>query len=222
MEKKISELLFIFIFSLLISTTSYALTPPKGLDKKDLYAKINLKEKIDFKTFEYAIKGYEKIREKKKTNILTIIDYAKPSTQERFFVLDIEKKILLYETYVSHGMNTGNIFAEKFSNKINSHKSSVGFFLTDETYIGSKGYSLRLNGLEKGINDNARKRAIVIHSAPYVDPSYIKSTGRLGRSWGCPALPETLTSAIIDTIKNGSVLFVNGNDLNYSKKSKFI
>lgn len=221
MGKKILKVAFVFVFSLFMSASSYAVSK-NSLNIKDLYAKIHLKEKINFETFKYAIEGYEKIKEKKKTNILTIIDYAKPSTEQRFFVLDIEKKVLLYETYVAHGMNTGNIFAEKFSNVVDSRKSSIGFFLTDETYTGSKGYSLRLNGLEKGINDNARKRAIVIHSAPYVDPSYIKSTGRLGRSWGCPALPESLTSVIIDTIKNGSVLFVNGNDSNYIKRSKFI
>ncbi len=219
MRKKMFK--FIVLFSLLISSTSYAFTPNE-FDLKDLYAKINLKEKVSFQIFENAIEGYRKIKEKKKTNILTIIDYTKPSTEQRFFVLDIENKKLLYETYVSHGMKTGDVFAEKFSNNINSHKSSVGFFLTDETYVGSKGYSLRLEGLEKGINDNARKRSIVIHAAYYADPDYIKANGRLGRSWGCPALPEDLTPDIIDTIKNGSVLFVNGNDLNYIKKSKFI
>jgi len=219
MNKKI--VIFITILGLWISSVSYADTLNK-LDIKKLYSEINLEEKVSFKIFKNAMEGYEKIKEKKKTNVLTIIDYTKPSTEQRFFVLDIEKEKLLYETYVSHGEKTGGIFAEKFSNNIDSHKSSLGFFLTDNTYIGSKGYSLRLNGLEEGINNNARKRAIVIHGAAYADPSYIESTGRLGRSWGCPALPESLTPEIINSIKNGSVLFVNGNDLNYIKKSKFI
>ncbi|ADO84266.1 murein L,D-transpeptidase catalytic domain family protein [Ilyobacter polytropus] len=212
---------FIVLLSLLMSSTSYALTP-NNFDLKDLYARINLKEKVSFEIFKNAIAGYQKIKEKKNSSILTIIDYTKPSTEQRFFVLDIENKKLLYETYVAHGTRTGDIFAEKFSNTVNSHKSSVGFFLTDETYVGSKGYSLRLEGLEEGINDNARKRAIVIHAADYANPDFIKTSGRLGRSWGCPALPEELSPEIIDTIKNGSVLFVNGNDSNYAKKSKFI
>ncbi|WP_319371833.1 murein L,D-transpeptidase catalytic domain family protein [uncultured Ilyobacter sp.] len=219
MRKRMIE--FIVLLSLLMSSTSYAITS-NDFDLKDLYAKINLKEKVGFEIFRNAIAGYQKIKEKKNASILTIIDYTKPSTEQRFFVLDIENKKLLYETYVAHGAKTGDIFAEKFSNNINSHKSSVGFFLTDETYVGSKGYSLRLEGLEEGINDNARKRAIVIHAADYANPDFIKSSGRLGRSWGCPALPENLSPEIIDTIKNGSVLFVNGNDSNYVKKSKFI
>ena len=219
MRKKMIK--FIVLLSLLLSSTSYAFTP-NDFDLKDLYAKINLKEKVSFEIFKNAIVGYKKIKEKKNASILTIIDFTKPSTEQRFFVLDIENKKLLYETYVAHGTKTGDVFAEKFSNNINSHKSSVGFFLTDETYVGSKGYSLRLEGLEEGINDNARKRAIVIHAADYANPDFIKSSGRLGRSWGCPALPEKLSPEIIDTIKNGSVLFVNGNDLNYVKRSKFI
>lgn len=153
---------------------------------------------------------------------LTIIDFSKPSTEKRFYVLDMKSKKVFYETYVSHGVNIGNLNATKFSNRVNSRQSSLGFFLTNETYFGSKGYSLRLDGLEPGINSNARKRAIVIHGAEYANPDFIEKTGRLGRSWGCPALPLGLNKEIIDTIKDGSVIFVNGNDLNYAQKSKYI
>ena len=110
----------------------------------------------------------------------------------------MRRKKIFYETYVSHGVNTGNLNATKFSNRVNSKKSSLGFFLTNETYFGSNGYSLRLDGLEPGINNNARKRTIVIHGAKYANPDFIKKTGRLGRSWGCPALPLGLNKEILD------------------------
>ncbi len=218
---KKSFIILIIITTFLVSVTSMASDNYQKMTK-NLYRKMNLSNKIDYKLFEKAIAGYEKINSKTNGNFLTIIDYAKPSTDKRFYVLDMKNKKVFYETYVSHGVNTGNVNATKFSNKVDSRKSSLGFFLTNETYFGSNGYSLRLDGLEPGINSNARKRAIVIHGADYANPNFIEKTGRLGRSWGCPALPLGLNKKIIDTIKNGTVLFVNGNDLNYAQNSKYI
>ena len=187
----------------------------------DVYRKAELKGVIDFDVFKMAITGYYQLNQRKK-NIITIIDYSKPSTKERFFVIDIDNKKLLYNCLTAHGKNSGNNYATEFSDKPGSKMSSIGFFITAETYTGKHGYSLKLDGLEKNINDNARKRAIVIHAANYVSKSFIKKYGRLGRSWGCPALPPKLSKNIINTIKNGSVLFIYGNDKNYLIKSEYM
>lgn len=218
---KKSFIILIIITTFLVSATSMAIDDYQRTTK-NLYRKMKLSNKINYKLFENAVIGYEKINSKTNGDFLTIIDFSKPSTEKRFYVLDMKRKKVFYETYVSHGVNTGNLNATKFSNRVNSRKSSLGFFLTNETYFGSNGYSLRLDGLEPGINTNARKRAIVIHGADYANPDFIEKTGRLGRSWGCPALPLGLNKKIIDTIKNGTVIFVNGNDLNYAQKSKYI
>lgn len=141
--------------------------------------------------------------------LLTIIDYSKPSTERRLWVVDIKSGKVLFNTYVSHGKNSGKLNATSFSNEPGSLKSSIGMFLTTaEPYVGSNGYSLRLIGLEHGINDNAYRRAIVVHGAWYVDPNVIKKYGQLGRSWGCPAVSEHLARPLIDTIKEHTLIFV--------------
>lgn len=161
-------------------------------------------------SFEVAFKGYESLRgaNKVENNILTIIDFSLSSNKKRLWVIDMESKEVLFNSLVSHGMNSGEEFATDFSNKAESYKSSLGFYLTAEIYTGKHGSSLRLDGLEKGINDNARQRAIVIHGADYVSETFAKNNGRLGRSQGCPALPNELTSKIISKIKNKSVLYI--------------
>ncbi len=171
-----------------------------------VYQKAHLKNQISYNVFKQAFIAYNKTKGKKKS-LLTIIDYSKPSTQKRFYVIDLKSNKLLYKTYVSHGMNSGKLKANEFSNKVDSHKTSLGTFLTENTYNGGNGYSLKLNGLTRGKNDNALKRYIVIHGAKYVSESFIKRNGYLGRSWGCPALPEALATKIINTIKGGSVIF---------------
>ncbi|GAD29321.1 conserved hypothetical protein [Photobacterium leiognathi lrivu.4.1] len=171
-----------------------------------VYQKAHLKNQINYNVFKQAFIAYNKTKGKKKS-LLTIIDYSKPSTQKRFYVIDLKQNKLLYKTYVSHGMNSGLLKANEFSNRVNSHKTSLGTFLTESTYNGGNGYSLKLNGLTRGKNDNALKRYIVIHGAKYVSESFIKRNGYLGRSWGCPALPEALAKKIINTIKGGSVIF---------------
>ncbi len=174
----------------------------------EAYLEAKLEGVIDFKLFKDAYHAYENTTNRKKS-ILTIIDYSKPSTEKRFYVVDLDKKELIYNTYVSHGMNSGKKKATEFSNVVNSRKTSLGTFLTDTTYYGSNGYSLRLDGLSAGLNDKARERYIVVHGAKYANPSFIERNGYLGRSWGCPALPEALTRDIIDTIKDGSVIYAS-------------
>ncbi|GAL34723.1 hypothetical protein JCM19240_4273 [Vibrio maritimus] len=175
---------------------------------KRIYSSAQLDGVVDFQLFKDAYLAYEKTTNRSKS-LLTIIDYSKPSTEKRFFVIDMDKKSLVFNTYVSHGVNSGEKTATKFSNIINSRKTSLGTFLTDSTYYGSNGYSLRLDGLTKGVNDNARERYIVVHGADYANESFLKQNGYLGRSWGCPALPEHLSRQIIDTIKGGSVIYAS-------------
>ena len=151
--------------------------------------------------------------------LLTIIDFTKPSTEKRLFIIDLNNQELIHHTLVAHGKNTGLNLAESFSNTSQSLQSSLGFYTTGEPYYGKHGYSLRLDGLEEGINDNARKRAIVIHGAKYVSEDFIETHGRLGRSWGCPALPLEQTKEIIDLIKKGSCLYIYSDDENYLKNS---
>jgi hypothetical protein len=180
---------------------------------------------LDFLPFKFAMIGYFRLRNDGMVNndgVLTIIDYTKPSKDKRFFCIDLVNLKVLFHTYVSHGKNTGNDKALKFSNRPQSLKSSLGLYLTGETYIGSKGYSLRLDGVEKGVNDNMRRRAVVMHSAPYVSESFIEKYGRLGRSFGCPAVPVELHKGIINTIKNKSVVFGYFNDKKYLEESTFI
>jgi len=188
---------------------------------KQLYNEMQLHGIVNYHAFEQAMTGYNQIDSRRK-NIITIIDFTKPSIEERFFVLDIENRKLLFKSHVSHGKNSGENYATSFSNKVGSNQSSLGFFLTDNVYYGKNGYSLVLHGLEEGINHLAKKRAVVIHGAAYANPSFIASNKRLGRSFGCPALPEALAKPIINTIKDGSVLFIYANDKNYSEKSHFL
>lgn len=172
-----------------------------------------------------GIKGYLKLKEEgnmPEGKPLTVIDFSLPSSEKRMWIIDMEDGIILHFGHVSHGRNSGDLMAQKFSNKNSSYMSSLGFYLTAETYQGKHGYSLRLDGLEPGFNDNARERAIVIHGADYAKEDFIKQTGRLGRSLGCPALPHEITVEIIDLIKNKSVLFIYGKDDNYLNQSQIL
>jgi L,D-transpeptidase catalytic domain len=180
---------------------------------------------LSIQTFEYAIKGFNYLvlnGRLAKDNIISIVDFSLPSSKKRLFVIDLNNCQVLFNTYVAHGVNSGKEYANQFSNKPSSYKSSLGFYETQNTYIGGHGYSLRLEGLENGINDNASNREIVIHGAAYVNESLIKAQGYIGRSWGCPALPESLYKPIIDKIKNGSCLFIYSPANSYLQKSKII
>jgi hypothetical protein len=153
---------------------------------------------------------------------LTVIDYSKPSTEKRLFVYDLRSHDLLYSELVAHGQGSGDNFATHFSNDPNTHATSLGLFVTEDTYIGKNGYSLRLNGLDRGFNDRALERAIVMHGAPYVNPDTVNSLGRLGRSWGCPALRPAIAKQVIDHVKGGSLGFAYYPDQNWLKSSKYL
>jgi L,D-transpeptidase catalytic domain len=153
---------------------------------------------------------------------LTVIDYSLPSTAKRLWVYDLRAHELLYEELVAHGQGSGENVPTIFSNEEDTHRSSLGLFVTDDTYIGKNGYSLRLDGLESGFNDRARDRAIVIHGAPYVSESFVRSQGRLGRSWGCPALREGIVREVIDRVKGGGLLFVYYPDQTWLNASKYL
>jgi L,D-transpeptidase catalytic domain len=160
--------------------------------------------------FEYAMIGFKRLEAMGKlTNdsIISIIDFSLSSAKKRLFVIDIKNYKVLFNTYVAHGRNSGYEYAREFSNNFRSNKSSLGFYVTGDTYEGDNGYSLRLEGEEKGINNNAYKRAIVMHCASYATENYIEEKGYLGRSLGCPAIPPSVSKQLIDAIKDGSCLF---------------
>ena len=143
---------------------------------------------------------------------LAVIDYSQPSTARRLWVFDIAGNRLLQREYVAHGQGSGDNYARSFSNRDSSHQTSLGLYRTAETYIGNNGYSLRLDGLDPGFNDNARNRAIVMHGAAYVDPEFAARQGRLGRSYGCPALRQQIARVVIDELKNRQLLFAYADD----------
>jgi hypothetical protein len=175
--------------------------------------------------FDYALKGFTYLKNQGKLSnqrVLSIIDFTKPSYEKRLFILDIENQKLLFNTYVAHGQNTGKEFASRFSNKPESFQSSLGFYVTQNTYSGKNGFSLQLEGMEYGINDLADERAIVMHGAPYVSEGFIRSQGYLGRSHGCPAVSEKMNKPIIEKIKNGTCLFIYSNDKDYLYHSKIL
>jgi L,D-transpeptidase-like protein len=153
---------------------------------------------------------------------LTLIDYSKPSVEPRLWTFDLNSGELLFKELVAHGKNTGENLATRFSNEMESRQSSIGLFVTDEPYVGSNGYSLRLDGLDVGFNDRARARAIVMHGAPYVDADIAARQGRIGRSWGCPALPMAVAAKVIDRIRGGSVIFSYYPDQSWLKSSRFL
>jgi len=172
-----------------------------------------------------ALAGYELLLEEQSVNrpeVIIIIDFSLPSVKERLWVLDLIHGKVLFHCLVSHGRNSGELMAENFSNTPGSNASSPGFYTTGETYFGKHGLSLALDGLEMGINDKARARAIVIHGADYVSTDFIRTHGRLGRSFGCPAVPVKLSKDIIQTIKDGSCLFIYVPKTSYTSNSRII
>jgi hypothetical protein len=153
---------------------------------------------------------------------LTVIDYSRPSTQQRLWVFDLRTGEIRFHELVAHGKGTGDNLAEHFSDDMNSHQSSLGLFVARDTYVGSNGYSLRLDGLEPGFNGRARERAIVVHGARYVDERVAEKQGRLGRSWGCPALREAVARDIIDLVRDGGVIFSYYPDEAWLDRSRFL
>ncbi len=195
-------------------------------NKVSVYDSLHLTDLgLSRQAYNYAVRGFKTLRALGKlTNdsIISIVDFSLSSAEKRLFVIDIKNYQVLFNTYVAHGRNSGAEYAKLFSNNPRSNKSSLGFYVTGDTYSGEHGYSLRLEGEEKGINDNAFKRAIVMHSADYVNENYIQTKGFIGRSLGCPAIPEKVYKPIIDEIKDGSCLFLYSPNKYYLSHSKFL
>jgi hypothetical protein len=179
---------------------------------------------IDDKVLRLSLLAYQNAMKKGLPTkpLLTVIDYSKPSTEKRLWVFDLKNGKTLFNTWVSHGKNSGGISPTSFSNRSGSLKSSFGVFITEHPYMGGNGYSLRLKGLERGINDNAYNRNVVVHGARYVNPEVIKSYGRIGRSWGCPAVSLNLIKPLINTIKDQTIFFVYYPDRNWLSHSQFL
>ncbi|UOK42749.1 MULTISPECIES: murein L,D-transpeptidase catalytic domain family protein [Flavobacterium] len=231
--------IFPILFSSFVSFTSLAtnkIGDPKVLAStarasmevkvKELYSslKLNSFTMPKLEAFSKAVEGYYQLKERGvvQKDILTIVDFSLSSTQKRLWVIDMVTNTVLLQSVVSHGRNSGEEFATSFSNESNSNKSSLGFYSTGETYSGKHGLSLKLDGLEYGINNNARNRAVVMHGADYAAESIIKLQGRLGRSQGCPAIPFAIHKEIINLIKNKSCLFIYHPSRTYEKQSKLI
>jgi hypothetical protein len=193
---------------------------------RSIYRKIGLASYgLSYEVFRLGMVGYYSLRLEgsiQDKNMLTIIDFSKPSSEKRFYTIDLEEAQVKYHSYVAHGRNTGENLATTFSNNRHSNQSSMGFYVTGETYVGSKGYSLRLDGMDKNYNDQIRNRAVVIHEADYVSESWIKRYGRLGRSQGCPALPTEISREVIDSIKEKTAVFAYFPDDNYLTSSRYL
>lgn len=223
----------------LFSMAMLAISPPSG-PSAPVKLTSSVKKQFDIKTevnhlslkapalnkkvLTYALTAYQNATNKGevKRSILTVIDYSLPSSKQRMWIFDVNKERLLYQTYVAHGQNSGMTIPNHFSNSSSSKATSLGTYVTKDTYIGSKGYSLNLQGLEKGFNDNAFNRRVVMHGAWYVEPSFIKQSGRAGRSWGCPSIAQSLAKPVINAIKGGSVIFAYYPDSNYLSHSRFV
>jgi hypothetical protein len=202
---------------------------PEALSEQEaisLYDSMRLKRVgLTKKAFLFAWKGYKNLLQKRKLSnddVLSICDFSQSSRRKRMYVIDVANKKLLLNTYVAHGRNSGREYASSFSNKPESHKSSLGFYVTRNSYYGDHGLALKIDGLENGINDLADARNIVIHGSEYVGAGYLRGKGYNGRSFGCPAVPVKDTQKIIHTIKGGSCLFIYHPTTNYLSKSTIL
>jgi hypothetical protein len=176
---------------------------------------------LDIAVFQKALTGYYNLKAANKvqnSSVLTVVDFTKSSRVKRMWIIDVLNKHLLLNTLVAHGQGSGNDMATNFSDINESHQSSLGFFLADDVYVGKHGRSLRLDGLDAGFNTSARARGIVIHAADYVSEGTINQIGRLGRSFGCPAVSPQVVTEVINTLKGKTVFFINGNNPNYTSK----
>ncbi|MDD2281207.1 MAG: murein L,D-transpeptidase catalytic domain family protein [Bacteroidales bacterium] len=225
MRKVIIYLLFILIP--VINNARATEAVPAGIANEDIYATVSLSETgLSRDIFDLAIKGLKKLDSDGKLNnpnIVTIVDYSQSSNKKRLYVIDLKNKKLLFNTFVAHGRNTGEEYAKSFSNDEGSYKSSLGFYITEHPVIGSHtGFSLQIDGVEKGFNDHAVQRAIIIHAAEYVTQNFINKYGRLGRSYGCPSLPPEMNKPIIDAIKGGTCLFLYNPNKEYLSNSALL
>jgi hypothetical protein len=206
------------------ATSSVASSAMAAADK--IYDSLELATSgLSEKAFEFAWKGYQKLRAKgmlAKDNVLSICDFSQSSRNKRLYVIDLVGMKLLINTYVAHGRNTGGEFAKSFSNNPNSHKSSLGFYVTRSTYSGSHGLSLKIDGVERGFNDKALRRNIVVHGSEYVGSNFIENNPFTGRSYGCPAVPDNESAEVINSIKDGSCLFIYYPNKTYISKSQLL
>jgi hypothetical protein len=228
----VGAIFILCLYTLLASTCRAAELgfedPAAGFEQyvQSLYETIELKKRgLDFDLFRYALIGYFNLKSENALNregIISIIDFRKSCNDRRFYVIDLVRQKLLYHTFVAHGRRSGDIYARHFSNRPGSLQSSLGFFVTGDSYDGEYGYSLYLYGMDKGFNDKAKARGIVVHGAYYVGTSAIKQYGKIGSSQGCPALPAGPHVAIIDTIRGGTCLFQFYDDKNYLAESPLL
>lgn len=223
------KLRLIVLFTFLFSLTSIASAADGALttfEVSTIYSQLEGISIPAYDVFEKGLKGYQKLQEEgklsKNKEVLTIIDFRLPSSKKRMWIIDMEKLKVIHYTYVSHGRNSGIKFAKKFSNRSGSFQSSLGFYVTAEAYHGKHGLSLRLDGQEKGFNNNARRRAIVLHAAKYACQNIVENTGRLGRSLGCPAIPLEDHENVIQQIKDGTALFIFYPEQEYLQKSRYL
>ncbi len=210
--------------------SSFLLNDPSLTTNADaasvLYSSICLQQVgLTEEAFMYAYKGYQYLLAKNRisrSDYLTICDFSQSSRQKRLYIIDLVNKKLLTNTYVAHGRNSGTEYATRFSNKVESLQSSLGFYITGNTYIGEHGLSLKIMGVDIGFNDKALQRNIVIHGAAYVQEDWLRHSTYMGRSWGCPAVPQKESANIIATIKNGTCLFIYHPAKNYLLGSKIL
>jgi hypothetical protein len=213
-----------------VHRASRAVSPSKSAaitaEVSNLYDSIDLKDLgLTKRAFAYAMKGYNYLLEHHRLarpNILSICDLSQSSRNKRLYIVDLEQRTVVLNTYVAHGRNSGKEFARSFSNNPSSHKTSLGFYVTEDTYYGSNGLSLKICGMERGFNDRAAGRAIVIHGSEYVGPDFLRMNAYTGRSYGCPAVPAGETEEVIDAIKGGSCLFIYHPTKKYISRSKIL
>ena len=207
----------------LLAPALLALAAPAAADSALLGDLQSLAPEADPAVLALALEASECARDRAPSaRRLAVIDYSRPSTEPRLWVFDLEARKLLFAEHVAHGKGSGENLATAFSNENGSHQSSLGLFVTGETYHGGNGYSMRMDGLEPGVNDAARERLIVMHGAPYVDPLAAALQGRLGRSFGCPALRPAVAREVIDTLKQGQLLFAYYPDPDWLGGSRFL
>jgi hypothetical protein len=217
----------LFILFPIINKAGAEKLQPAGDEKPALYSELHLSELgLSNEVFQLALTGLGKLEAAGQLNIpgiITIVDFSQSSTKKRLYVIDLLNKTLLFNTYVAHGRNTGEEYAEHFSNESGTHKSSLGFYITENPAMGATvGLSLIIKGVEKGFNDKAMQRAIIMHGANYATEDFITKHGRLGRSYGCPSVPPDLIKPVSETIKGGSCMFIYHPDSNYLRKSTLL
>lgn len=211
----------------ILNITGSGIPTQRTEDYNQLYTTLQLQEKgLANEVYQLALKGHERLaasNKLKKLGILTIVDLSQSSKNKRFYVIDLEHGTLLFNTLVAHGRNTGDEYAEHFSNVIGSFQSSLGFYVTDKEEMRSTvGLSMVLEGMEAGFNDKAKERQIIMHGADYATEDFIRQHGRLGRSFGCPSLPPDLIKPVVETIKDGTCLFIYYPDQAYISHSKLL